>query len=1409
MASWRGLLGIGCWLVLWQMEGSAADRVVAPRALTVNEGLSQNHVTTITQDANGFIWVGTAIGLNRYDGHDFRVYRGRKEQAGDLSSDAIYDLHVDPKGTLWVATDRGIDRYNPLKDSFEQVPKIWRGSSGRTRVVTSGRDGSILAAINQFREPQNLVARYMPANGTVRQYGISTAKNLEIIYLHPIDSRRLAIVQRDEVAKDHQRGFSVGVLDLDSGAYRELADLPKAGREAWPADERDISVVPISSAKLWIGARGPEIVEVDLDTGSMRAFRYKGRDQESNDSKRVTHLTLGLKGEVWVTPTHRGIDAMLRENEIYALQPNGKSRSVQMRPDSACQLSKSSTISSFVDRTGVFWQGLAGKGLCITDLESGMLSHLHANSPGVKLSDDFVRSIWKTPKGILWVGTLGGLDRIDRSTEQVQRYAHREGDPTSLGENTIKSLLVSERHGVLVGTQSRGLSWSRNGDGRFERFVHDSKDRNSLASNHVIAMAEDAKGRIWVATQSGGLQRFLPESRRFETFENNIRRESVLESRPFSDLTIGRSGELWLATEESGIYQVDPEERQWRAVDLGMNPPPRILTLREDPIYNGVIWVGTVGQGVIRYDDQSKNGQVFNAENSALPDSTVFAIQGDLESGVWLGTSRGLARLEARERTIRVFGMDQGLQSMEFNSRASFLGADGEVFLGGVGGLNSFYPRSVSQNRYQPQVAITRVRAYNPGRSTGGGMLQEMWRLGQDRQTQRFDYGNRDVIFDFVALHFAEPNRNRYEYRLDGFDKEWRLGGNLREVTYSNLRPGDYTFRVRASSSRAVQSESEAVYEFRIATPFYLSYWFYSGAACLVVGLFYGLYRRRLIKLVESRRHMEREVAARTKELSQALELNQQQAQQLRDADALKTRFLTNVSHDFRTPLTVSLGALEDLQSGRYGALPEKVKLELARVARSEQRLLRLVEQLLAIARLDAGKLELRRQRLDLAALAQDVLQDLEGSAAVHNVRLELEKEAPVPAFADADWMREVLLNLVSNAIQFSPPGSKVLLRVRIDSMKRAVCEVLDEGPGVEEQEREKIFERYFQSQHARASSRAGIGVGLSLAKEIVELHGGSIGVFAVQPKGACFRVELAAALSQDTAIPGTGDAVRPAQQMQLTEAAPVEEEGASEADRPVVLVVEDDSELQQYLARILEDSYRLLLASDGKAAWELIRKEQPDLVLSDVKMPVMDGIELCRTIRSSEETDYIPIILLSAKVQLDARLEGMDAGADDYLAKPFSSAELLAKVRNTLASRQLLRQRIRSELAPRLAIAEEAVPESAEAAFLRRVFDALREHSADPDFSIELLAKDMAMSRMHLYRRLRELLGKAPADVLVDYRLERASQLLAAKAGTVSEIAYGVGFKSVSHFSRRFRDKFHCSPTDFRAARAAQGGGA
>lgn len=1392
--------------MLGQTIGSAADRVVAPRALTVNEGLSQNHVTTITQDASGFIWIGTAIGLNRYDGHSFRVYRGRKAQAGDLSSDAIYDLHVDPNGTLWVATDKGIDRYNPSKDSFEATAKIWQGSFGRARVISSARDGSVFAAINRPIAPQNLVVRYLPANGDVRRYDISAANNLEIIHLHPIDSRRLAVVQRDAIARDHPRGFAVGVLDLETGAYRELSDLPKSDPKPWPADERDISVVPVSGTKLWIGARGSEIVEVDLDTSSMRAFRYKGAYQEADDSKRVSHLTLGLKGEVWVTPTHRGIEAIARENEIYALQPNGKSRSVQMRPDSACQLSKSSTISSFVDRTGVFWQGLAGKGLCITDLESGMLSHLHANSPGVRLSDDFVRSIWKTPKGILWVGTLGGLDRIDRQAKQVQRYAHREGDATSLAENTVKSLLVSESYGVLVGTQSRGLNWSRNGDGRFERFFHDPKDRSSLASNHVIAMAEDAKGRIWVATQDGGLQRFLPESRRFETYENNSSGESAIANKLLSDLTVGRRGELWVATEENGMYRVDPEERRWRAVELSMNPPPRILTIREDPVYDGVIWVGTVGQGVIRYEEKSRNAQVLTAENSTLPDNTVFAIQGDLDGGVWLGTSRGLARLDARERTIRVLGLDQGLQSMEFNSRASFLGADGEVFLGGVGGLNSFYPRSVSQNRYQPQVAITRVRAYNPGRSTGGGLFQEMWRLGQDHQGNQFNYGNRDVIFDFVALHFAEPNRNRYEYRLDGFDKEWRQAGNLREVTYSNLPPDDYTFRVRATSSRAVQSESEAVYRFRIATPFYLSIWFYSGVAIVVVGLFYSLYRRRLKKFVEARRHMEREVAARTEELSQALELNQQQAQQLRDADALKTRFLTNVSHDFRTPLAVSLGTLEDLQSGRYGALPEKVKVELARVERSEQRLLRLVEQLLAIARLDAGKLELRRERLDLVALAREVLEDLEGNAAIHKVRLELEQEGPVPSFLDAEWMREVLVNLVSNALQFAPPGSKVLLRVRQDSGERAICEVLDEGPGVEEQERERIFERYYQSQHARASSRAGIGVGLSLAKEIVELHGGCIGVFAVQPHGACFRVELEAAACADIAVAGTDDVARPTEQMQLTESAPIEAE-AADMDRPVVLVVEDDSELQQYLARILTDSYRLFLASDGAEAWEMIRAEQPDLVLSDVKMPVMDGIELCRAVRSSEETDYVPVILLSAKAQLDARLEGMDAGADDYLPKPFSSAELLAKVRNTLASRQLLRQRIRSELAPRLAVAEDVVPESADAVFLRRVFEALREHSADPDFSIELLAKELAMSRMHLYRRLRELLGKAPADVLVDYRLERASQLLAAKTGTVSEIAYGVGFKSVSHFSRRFRDKFHCSPTDFRAARAAQGG--
>jgi DNA-binding response OmpR family regulator len=480
---------------------------------------------------------------------------------------------------------------------------------------------------------------------------------------------------------------------------------------------------------------------------------------------------------------------------------------------------------------------------------------------------------------------------------------------------------------------------------------------------------------------------------------------------------------------------------------------------------------------------------------------------------------------------------------------------------------------------------------------------------------------------------------------------------------------------------------------------------------------------------------------------------------------------------------------------------------------RNERRLLRLVEQMLAIARMESGKLELRMVRCDLAALAGEIVSIFQPAAERKQVELQLQGECPVWVCCDPDWTGQAITNLVVNALQYSPAGGTVRVDVSSDPVTgQILLRVSDEGPGIGVEEAERVFDRFYQTQSGLAASYAGMGVGLSLVKEIVELHHGEVSVTSTPGEGATFEIVLPGGGDLSASGEWEPDSSRAARHelealvgdLISEETDLVDEEEGS--GRRLLVIAEDDRDLRDYLRTHLGTEYRLRFASSGEAAWNLVQAEVPDVVVSDVMMPGTDGYELCRRIRSSPETDYVPVVLLTAKAETGDRIEGLDCGADDYVSKPFEIVELRARIRNLLASRERLRARFAGEMAPAAVASPAEVPESADAVFLQKVTDTIRRNAHRQDFGVEQLAKELAISRMHLYRRLSELVGQSPADLLMEHRLQRAAELLKAKAGNVSEVAYGTGFKSVSHFTKRFREKFGHTPSEHRFLRQQSG---
>jgi signal transduction histidine kinase/DNA-binding response OmpR family regulator/streptogramin lyase len=1125
----------------------------------------------------------------------------------------------------------------------------------------------------------------------------------------------------------------------------------------------------------------------------------------------VSRVFPGVNGELIVVPTSRRPKRRPGGGNIYVLAGTGELlRKSMLRPAGPCDFMRSFAISGMVDRTGVMWTGISGSGMCAADLESGVFSHIHESSPDIALGSNFVRSVWKTRDGVLWVGTRNGVSRIDRSRSTSRLIAHRASQPRSLSDDEVRAVLVDRSRALWVGTQAGGLNRSLDEGRTFQHFRHNPADPTSIGSDHINAFLEDQSGDLWIATGQGGLNRFQPADDTFASFRHTPGNSSSIGSDNVTSLLEDSSGNFWVGTEDAGLYRFDRQSGRFFKVNFEFADAPNIVSLAEGHLTGNAIWIATLRHGLIRYDFRSGRYKRLDANNSLLPSSTVYSVLSDEQGFIWAGTNQGLVRIDPSDDSFRIFGMDQGLQSMEFNTRACFRAHDGELLLGGIGGLNAFYPATITQNVAPPSVVITAVRTIDPRNSDGNGLYRTVYRDGGTPGLDRLPAGNREVVFRYVGLHYADPARNRYRVKLEGFDETWRDMGVLREAVYTNLSPGPYRFLVEAVTSRGVWSSRPAAYSFTIARPLYSRPWFVAIAILGVFSAGFLAQRYRVIRLRAAKCALEANVQERTLELSKALKTISEQADCLKEAHALQSRFITNVSHDFRTPLAITLGTLTDIRSGFYGPVRAELDQHLETVMRNERLLLRLVNQMLAIAQIESGRLRLEVSECDLTALVREIIATIRPAADRKGVTFKLGAAELVLVYCDPEWAGQAITNLIVNALKFTPPGGGIEVAVRVDAATRqCVVSVRDSGPGISPEDVPRIFDRFFQSERETYGSSAGIGVGLSLAKEIVDLHHGQLSVSSVPGAGATFQIAFLPGYDhfESSQLSRAGPVLPSDRGLEslasdllwdASEPGPIADDSL---DKPVLVVAEDDSELRGYLCRHLAGEYRVLAASSGDAAWNLIRSEIPDLVVSDVMMPGMDGYQLCREMKSGPETDFIPLVLLTAKVQTADRIEGLECGADDYIAKPFEMQELLARVRNILEGRDRLRTRLAAEISLAAAVSRDAIPPSDDNVFLNRVYETIRRHAQDPEFSIEQMAKELAMSRMHLYRRLGTVLGKSPTDLLMEYRLERAAVLLAAQSGTVSEIAYGLGFKNVSHFTRRFRTRFGHTPSAHRNA--------
>jgi len=1348
-----------------------------------DDGLAQSYVSTVMQDSRGFLWFGTMHGLSRYDGYTFRNYYNEPSDSLTISPGLINALHECPSGVIWVGfMDGQIDLFDRRTEQFFHLPRTPKSAEER---------GTLLDIVED------------PGGG----HWCSTTGG--VLHVEPASA-------------DGQGGnnsfvpSAVGLLSFSSVAKRNYTTLTKDGSGGvWMLSGKSLRRLdrPDPLVDLTPGGFKGSLRIDGLAEGADGTFRFLAFDETG-----IWRCRIDAKSS---TMTRDLVDASMRYGD----------------PPSFC----------FPDTTGMVWYIRWGD-LMGVDPE-GKRPSRHISAPYVSF-----RSLWIDDGGNFWCGTTGwgvykyipseerfGLRTDSTFYDLAQRAVRERGFPP---RREIADPVVSDLYSFSVSRDREGrywyLGWYFPHTYNTDLYVHDPRTgktdtyrrlsydvpwtTGTIPPSQQLTHLEDESGRQWFIGPTA-IFTVDPRTRRVDRYTAG---ENAL--RPFAPADFSESdhqyqtalkdpdGSFWFSDYPDGLCRLDPITRsvtrlRHSAADSVSISSDRVLSLLNDPVEPGrFLWVGTEGGGLNRMEKATGNATRITTRDG-LPSNVIYSIHPDPDGNLWMSTNQGICRYGPASGEFRYYDMEDGLQGMEFNRYSSFQSASGRIYMGGTSGFNVFMPAEIVQNPHRPKVVFTDLRingssvSWTDPESPLHGEISEAKHI-------RLPYEKNTLTLEFAALDFTNTGRNQYSYLLEGYADEWTKPSTQRTATFTNLPPGEYTLRVRGSNNDGIWDPEGSTILIAVLPPWYRTWWSYTLYAVIAVGALV-VFRKYDLKRIR---------------LKDQLDLEVSRAEQLKEVDKLKMQFFQNISHEFRTPLTLILGPIEKLLPAFPAGDPRSRDLRFMR--RNARRLLRLINQLLDISKIEAGGVRLRARKQDIVGFLRGLTMSFQSLAERKDIFLDIETGLTrLELWFDEDKLEKVIINLLSNAFKFTPDHGEVVVTVSLVSVppvpvraggvaEWVAIAVRDTGIGILPEKIPHVFDRFYQVDSASTRMHEGTGIGLALVKDLVNLHHGAVTVASEPAKGSVFTVYLPvgdAHLGPDEILTQGADGTEGAsswaderREDTAAEIAVAESDDGEEGtparspdrqgegtERPVLLVVEDNRDVRAYVRSHLEPVYTVIEATDGEAGVRTAREAVPDLVISDVMMPKMDGYEVCRRIKADEMTSHIPVILLTAKAAREDRIGGLETGADDYLIKPFDSSELLVRVRNLIENRRRLREKFGRELVS-LRPGEIAVA-PAEKEFLRKVLEAVEARIGDEGFGVGELAVTVGVSPRQLHRKLKGLADTTPVDFIRTCRLHRAMELLRKDSTTISEIAYSVGFGSPAYFTKCFQEQFGQTPTDVR----------
>lgn len=1311
--------------------------------LEVSDGLSNNSVNTICKDRDGFMWFGTTTGLNRYDGYTFKIYQHAENDPGSLPDNYITDIVEMPDGQFWVNTGRGYVLFDKEQDCFiTDVTGFMKNleSGGVPEQVFVDREGNTCLSVAgegcyRYKEGGkrlffSYVEHSLPEHGVTQIAECSDG--LLLIYntglLVCLDRATLAIKWQSDEIKKY----------IPAGKTIEFSLFV----------DRDNCIWAYSLMGIWAYDCGTKSWRTDLTA-----------IWSSRPDVIIHAVAQDIEGRIWVGKDYDGIDVLEKET--------GKVTSLVAHDDNGRSLPHNTIYDLYADRDGIMWVGTYKKGVSYYS-ESIFKFNMY------EWGD--ITCIEQADENRLWLGTNDhGILLWNRSTGKAEPFWR---DAEGQLPNPVVSMLKSKDGKLWVGTFNGGLYCM---DGSRVRSYKEGAG-NALASNNVWALVEDDKGRIWIASLGGGLQCLEPLSGTFETYTSN---NSALLENNVTSLCWVDNNTLFFGTANQGVGMMDMRTREIKKIQ-GQSGNVKLSNDAVNHVYKdsrGLVWIAT-REGLNVYDTR-RHMFLDLSPVAEAKGNFIAAITEDQERNMWVSTSRKVIRVTVASDgkggylfDSRAYNSEDGLQNCDFNQRSIKTLHNGIIAIGGLYGVNVFAPDHIRYNKMLPNVMFTGLSLFDEavkvGQSYGGRVLIE--KELNDVENVEFDYKQNIFSVSFASDNYNLPEKTQYMYKLEGFNNDWlTLPLGVHNVTFTNLAPGKYVLRVKAINSDGYVGIKEATLGIVVNPPFWMSWWAYLlYAVGLVVVLF--LARYRMLKREREKFHLQQI----ENEVAKNEEINN-----------MKFRFFTNVSHELRTPLTLIISPLEGMLKETTDEL-QSTRLQL--MYRNAQRLLHLVNQLLDFRKGEMSTHQLSLSEGDIISYVHSVCNSFLLMADKKHIQFSFFSGIDTFSMAfDADKVGKIVMNLLSNAFKFTPEGGRVTVMIEHVAGTPDILEIkiADTGIGISDVDKEHIFERFYQAGHKGVEETTGNGIGLSLVRDFVTLHEGEVKVFDNIGMGSVFviqfpvkHVETQVQLPEETGMPA-GD----------EEDKEMKEEAREETERknfPLLLIVDDNEDFRIFMRYSLELQYRVKLAVNGKEAWEMMQEELPDLVISDVMMPQMDGNELCRLIKQDKRTAHIPVILLTARQNTEAKLEGLQTGADDYVTKPFNMTILVLRIRKLIElSRYHRVTQGMIDPAP-----SEIVITSLDEKLIEKAIKYVEDNMSRTELSVEELSRELGMSRVHLYKKLLQITGKTPIEFIRVIRLKRAAQLLRESQLHVSEVAFEVGFNNPKYFSRYFKDEFGVLPS-------------